>query len=340
MHVRSCALVAVCAVFLLARSTGRAQPAVEFRDEPAAKAAFAAGREAYDDGRFAEALGHYERAYELSGRSALLFNIARAAEQEGMHERALRTYEQYLRALPDATNRTFVEGRIKKLRELTVARGSPTPGKPASPPPPRDESDAPRPTVEPRALEVAPATPDDHTRQSSLERAVQLGGTVPLVVYAKPKGGSSSLEWGPSLSFTLELGYALTERVVLGGVLALAGRSFTATSYDSQGTVEEYRYRSLAFAIGPKLDVMFVPSARVQPLVGCNAQLLRAKTRGAIEDISRLGVGLSARAGVRGFVSSGFSVDPALALAWSFLEPSTRTFQVGLQLGFSGWILR
>ncbi|MEY4514197.1 MAG: hypothetical protein RLZZ450_6319, partial [Pseudomonadota bacterium] len=48
--------------------------------EAEARTVFEAGRNAYDRGRFDEALTHFERAYHLSGHYKLLFNIGRAAE--------------------------------------------------------------------------------------------------------------------------------------------------------------------------------------------------------------------------------------------------------------------
>jgi tetratricopeptide (TPR) repeat protein len=84
--------------------------------DPAARAAFEAGRLAYNHGRFADALSQFELAFELSHHPKLLFNVARAAESDGRHERALAAYAAYLRALPDADNRDFVEARMQRLR--------------------------------------------------------------------------------------------------------------------------------------------------------------------------------------------------------------------------------
>jgi len=86
------------------------------RGSPAARAAFEAGRLAYDHGRFPEAVSQFELAYELSHHPKLLFNLARAAESDEQNERASAAYSAYLRALPDADNRDFVEARLKRLR--------------------------------------------------------------------------------------------------------------------------------------------------------------------------------------------------------------------------------
>jgi hypothetical protein len=92
--------------------------------EAAARRAFEAGREAYDRGRFAEALGSFDRAYALSANPILLYNIGRAAEAELRTERAIGAYQAYLAALPKADNREFVEARLTKLRQLHQSQQS------------------------------------------------------------------------------------------------------------------------------------------------------------------------------------------------------------------------
>lgn len=90
--------------------------------EEEARGLFTAGRAAYDDGRYAEALEHFEAAYEKSPRPELLFNIGLAAQRAGRFERAVEAFEGYLRELPDAPNRNDVEVR---LRESRLSRDNP-----------------------------------------------------------------------------------------------------------------------------------------------------------------------------------------------------------------------
>lgn len=105
-------------------------------DEPDAardaegRALFDAGRVAYDDGRYEDALGYFQRAFDLSGRPGLLFNIGSAAERVRNDRLALESYRKYLEALPEAPNRGFVEKRIRFL-ERTVAE--PAEGEASSP---------------------------------------------------------------------------------------------------------------------------------------------------------------------------------------------------------------
>lgn len=97
-------------------TTGAAAQEADAHDEEA-RALYQAGRVAFDDGRFADALGYFERAHELSGRPQLLFNIASAADRLRRNAVALEHFEGYLEAVPDAHNRRSVEARIALLRD-------------------------------------------------------------------------------------------------------------------------------------------------------------------------------------------------------------------------------
>lgn len=98
-----------------------------------ARRAFEQGRDAYDHGLFGEALAHFEHAYQLSLRPKLLFNIARAADSDGQHGRAIEAYGLYLERMQDAENREFATARLRKLRELSDARAPSRPRQAAAP---------------------------------------------------------------------------------------------------------------------------------------------------------------------------------------------------------------
>lgn len=87
-----------------------------------ARREFEAGRDAYDHGAFGDALARYERAYALSQRAELLFNIGRAADSDDRIERARDAYMAYLTALPDASNKEFVSARLERMRALLAER--------------------------------------------------------------------------------------------------------------------------------------------------------------------------------------------------------------------------
>jgi tetratricopeptide (TPR) repeat protein len=112
---------------LLFLSTIALSPRAEAQAAPAgadeeARALYEAGVIAYDGGRFEEALEHFQRSYELSGRTALLYNIATAAERARKDELALQTYEAFLAADPSTPLRPRVETRIAALREQLAAQ--------------------------------------------------------------------------------------------------------------------------------------------------------------------------------------------------------------------------
>jgi tetratricopeptide (TPR) repeat protein len=115
--------------------------------EAEARANFEAGRIAFVDGRFADALPYFERAHELTGRPELLYNIGVCRDRIGHDVEALEAFEAYLAAIPDAANRSEVEQRIETAR-LRVARMAAGAGEPSE-----DRAD-------PDADEVAPRSAD------------------------------------------------------------------------------------------------------------------------------------------------------------------------------------
>lgn len=96
-------------------------------EEEQARALFEAGRTAYDAGRFEHALRYFRESYDLSHRPALLFNIGSAADRLQQNEEALEAYRAYLEAVPNATNREFVQSRIDFLQERVGQGGAPSP---------------------------------------------------------------------------------------------------------------------------------------------------------------------------------------------------------------------
>lgn len=111
---------------------GTAQGTSEARDEEA-RSLFQAGRTAFGDGRYADARDYFRRAYELSGRAELLYNVGTAEDRLRNDEAALEAFEAFLAAQPEAANRTEIEGRIAVLREAIAAR-TPVPTDPTPTP--------------------------------------------------------------------------------------------------------------------------------------------------------------------------------------------------------------
>lgn len=84
--------------------------------EAAARTLFEAGRTAYSEARFEEALDRFERAYAVSQRSLLLYNIAQTQERLRQDAEAMRTFERFLASDPPEDIRTLAERRLARLR--------------------------------------------------------------------------------------------------------------------------------------------------------------------------------------------------------------------------------
>lgn len=126
-HVSSCRAlgVALAGAFLLAL----AMPAVTAAQgsDAEARAVFNAGEVAYSEGRYDAALEYFNRAYELSHRALLLYNIGSAAEHLRRDAEALAAFERYLAETPeDAPNRVAVAARIEFLRRAASTSATPT----------------------------------------------------------------------------------------------------------------------------------------------------------------------------------------------------------------------
>lgn len=101
------------------------QPRVTFaQSDPGrdaeARGLFEAGRAAFDQGRYPDALGYFDRAYQLSRRPQLLYNLGQVHDRLRHDEDALQAFQQYLKQVPGAENRTEVEHRIQALRQAMI----------------------------------------------------------------------------------------------------------------------------------------------------------------------------------------------------------------------------
>ena len=82
-----------------------------------ARGLFEAGRAAFDQGRYQDALGYFDRAYQLSRRPQLLYNLGQVHDRLRHDEEALTAFQQYLKQVPGAENRAEVEHRIQAMRQ-------------------------------------------------------------------------------------------------------------------------------------------------------------------------------------------------------------------------------
>lgn len=109
-----------------------------------------AGAAAFASGHYEEALAYFQRAYDLSHRPELLFNIGQAADRDRQDEIALGAFREYLAAVADAPDREEIAGRIRVLERAVAAHT-------AAPAPPE--------------IAAAALTPDAETPQTTPEAA-------------------------------------------------------------------------------------------------------------------------------------------------------------------------
>jgi tetratricopeptide (TPR) repeat protein len=117
-------LILIVAVSCFGSAAGVHAQSSQSRDAriAAAKKAFAAGTQSYENGEFEAALSSFRRAYELTGSPDLLYNIATVSDRMRRDEEALEAYEGYLEARPKSADREHVAGRIDVLRQAIEAR--------------------------------------------------------------------------------------------------------------------------------------------------------------------------------------------------------------------------
>jgi tetratricopeptide (TPR) repeat protein len=81
-----------------------------------ARRLFLEGDELYAQGRYEEAIERFEHSYALSGRPALLFNLANAYERLGQYASAADALRRYLERADNA-DRATLEARLERLEE-------------------------------------------------------------------------------------------------------------------------------------------------------------------------------------------------------------------------------
>ena len=101
-----------------------ARPALADGDAVAqAKQRFAAASQAYREARYKEAIDLFLQAHRLDPHAELVFNVGQAYEKLGDVPSALRSYREYLRLMPGASDRATVEITIKNLEARLRERG-------------------------------------------------------------------------------------------------------------------------------------------------------------------------------------------------------------------------
>jgi hypothetical protein len=95
-----------------------AEPALSPEEaDKRARSLFQQGRVAFEEGRYRDAWDYFRKAYLLSKRPELLYNVGQSADRLRMDREALEAFRLYLKRLPDAANRREVENRVRALEQ-------------------------------------------------------------------------------------------------------------------------------------------------------------------------------------------------------------------------------
>lgn len=165
---------------------------------------FEAGRTAFAAGRFSDALGYFERAYELSQRPQLLYNVGQCQDRMRHDAEALAAFEEFLTRVPDSPQRAEVESRITFLRQATTEHAATTTTTPTAT---STDSSPPIGVVAPRVVEDVPVVEDSSSPTPSSPSGDDGPGVAPWIVLGI--GGAAAVTG----AVLLGLGYADIARV-------------------------------------------------------------------------------------------------------------------------------
>lgn len=133
-------------------------------DEAEARALFEAGLLAFQNSRFEDALERFNRAFELSGREELLFNVGIAADRLRRDDIAIDAFERFLESDPPADYRRQAEARLEFLRrEVAEAETETETEAPveADPEPVPIQPEEPSESASSEPVPIPPEAPDD-----------------------------------------------------------------------------------------------------------------------------------------------------------------------------------
>jgi len=132
----------VTALALMLSSAAHAQPKPAPATEVDPNDPWEVGKAAYDAGRLDEALSAFELSYKQTKRPRALYRVGDTADKLGQSARAISAFQEYLRLVPAAKDRPFVESRIR-ANEVIVAHSPPPPPMAAQPATEEMSADAP-----------------------------------------------------------------------------------------------------------------------------------------------------------------------------------------------------
>ncbi|MCB9554549.1 MAG: tetratricopeptide repeat protein [Deltaproteobacteria bacterium] len=96
-------------------------PSIASADDELAASHFRVGQNYYRQGRYQEALGQFEQAYQLSNKAELLYNIGQTYERLGNVEKAIGYYERYLK--DSGSSNPTLSAKLANLRQRLKQTG-------------------------------------------------------------------------------------------------------------------------------------------------------------------------------------------------------------------------
>ena len=116
----------------------------------------------FQQGRYREAVGAFQRAHAMTRKPAALFNMGRCYEELGEYQSAILSFRRHIKRAPNSDSRQEAEARIEMLQEKIRLQAESPPV--VSPPPEVPETPDEPPSSQPPAL-TAPV-PEAESRQS------------------------------------------------------------------------------------------------------------------------------------------------------------------------------
>jgi hypothetical protein len=92
-------------------------------DQAEARVLFDQGAKLFHAAKYREAIAKFEAAYRLKPHGAIHFNVAQCRERLGEWPAALRSYQDYLRELPEARDRAAIRASIGRLEQRLAGAG-------------------------------------------------------------------------------------------------------------------------------------------------------------------------------------------------------------------------
>jgi hypothetical protein len=192
---------------------------------------FGAAQEAFGKQHFHTAAVEFQSAYEVTKDPVLLYNIGEAWQKAGEGKKAVASYKAYLKAQPNAQDKTDVQKRIKMIEgkkfvipdqsapgDNLVAQAAPAPAQTAPPPPPPEAPPSPSPMPE-----VAPPPPPAAAQEAPPPPAA---APAPAEKPPEPSGGLLEDQPVSKMRIAAWIGVAATvATLAAGGIFGLSAQA-------------------------------------------------------------------------------------------------------------------